>query len=223
MEGIKRLYHGSKYGIKGDIQPKSRERCDFGCGFYLGDKPDQPKGLIAQRHNNQFYEIDYDFTGLTVKEFGDSYIDKIDWALFIAYNREPEMFEKYTLLGQRYAAYNELYDVIIGYIADDSMMTILTDFFKGEKSDKELIACLAHVKLGKQYVLKTPKACENKRVNIVVCRPLTYNEIKSANAENQNRHNQMDSIITMYRTKYRRDMSVKFIDEIMEEWNGNIT
>ena len=133
------------------------------------------------------------------------------------------MFEKYTLLGQRYAAYNELYDVIIGYIADDSMMTILTDFFKGEKSDKELIACLAHVKLGKQYVLKTPKACENKRVNIVVCRPLTYNEIKSANAENQNRHNQMDSIITMYRTKYRRDMSVKFIDEIMEEWNGNIT
>ena len=102
-------------------------------------------------------------------------------------------------------------------------MTILTDFFKGEKSDKELIDCLAHVKLGKQYVLKAKKACEPKRINIVVCRPLTSSEIKLANAENQNRRNQMDSIITMYSKRYRRDMSVKFIDEIMEEWNGNVT
>lgn len=173
--------------------------------------------------NNQFYEIDYDFTGLVVKEFGDSYTEKIDWALFIAYNREPELFEKYSILCQRYLEYNKIYDVIIGYIADDSMMTILTDFFKGEKSDKELIACLEHVKLGKQYVLKTKKACEPKRINIIVCRPLTASEIKAANAENQNRRNQMDSIITMYRTKYRRDTTVKFIDEIMEEWNGNVT
>jgi len=52
VQEVKRLYHGSKNGIKGDIKPESRERCDFGCGFYLGDKPDQPKGLIAQRSNN---------------------------------------------------------------------------------------------------------------------------------------------------------------------------
>ena len=64
---------------------------------------------------------------------------------------------------------------------------------------------------------------EPKRINIIVCRPLTASEIKAANAENQNRRNQMDSIITMYRTKYRRDTTVKFIDEIMEEWNGNVT
>ena len=223
VEGIKRLYHGSKNGIEGDIQPKSRERCDFGCGFYLGDKPDQPKGLISQRLKNKFYEIDYDFTGLNIKEFGESYIDKIDWALFIAYNREPELFKEYNLLKDRYRAYNEGYDVIIGYIADDSMMTTLTDFFKGITSDKEMIDCLAHVKLGKQYVLKNKKACETERLKIVECRPLTSSEIKLSNAENQNRKKQMDSIIMMYKTKYRRDMSVKYIDEIMKEWNGNVT
>lgn len=223
MEGIKRLYHGSKAGIKGAIQPKSRERCDFGCGFYLGDKPDQPKGLIAQRADNRFYEIDYDFTGLNVKEFGDSYLEKIDWALYIAYNREPELFKEYDLLKCKYRSYNEDYDVIVGYIADDSMMTTLTDFFKGITSDKEMIDCLAHVKLGKQYVLKSKKACEEGRIKIVECRPLTYNEIKLAGAENQNRKNQMDSIITMYKTKYRRDISVKYIDEIMKEWNGYVT
>ena len=223
MEGIKRLYHGSKSGINFPIQPKSRERCDFGCGFYLGDKPDQPKGLIAQRNSNKFYEIDYDFVGLNIKEFGESYVDKIDWALYIAYNREPELFTEYDFLKEKYKGYNENYDVVIGYIADDSMMTTLTDFFKGITSDKEMIDCLGHVKLGKQYVLKTDKACEDNRIKIVESRPLTHDEVKLANAENQNRRNQMDSVITMYKMKYRRDLSVKYIDEIMKEWNSNVT
>lgn len=221
VEGIKRLYHGSKNGIKGEIQPSSREKCDFGCGFYLGDKPDQPKGLIANRKNGIFYEIDYDFEGLKVKSFGDTYDEKLDWALFIAYNRKPELFENYRMLKKRFEKYNQDYDVIIGYIADDSMMATLTDFFDGTSSDKEMIDCLAHVKLGKQYVLKKDKSCEQNRIKIVESRPLTLNEIKLANAENEQRHNQMSSIMQMYRRKYRRDTSVKYIDEIMEEWNKN--
>ena len=30
------LYHGSKSGIIGAIEPKSRKQCDFGKGFYMG-------------------------------------------------------------------------------------------------------------------------------------------------------------------------------------------
>ena len=30
------LYHGSKSGIGGNIAPISRDRCDFGKGFYMG-------------------------------------------------------------------------------------------------------------------------------------------------------------------------------------------
>ncbi len=48
------LYHGSKSGIKGDIAPNSRDACDFGQGFYMGDLPDQPKGLIAEFPDNRF-------------------------------------------------------------------------------------------------------------------------------------------------------------------------
>ena len=33
------LFHGSKSGIKGPIAPISRERCDFGKGFYMGNEP----------------------------------------------------------------------------------------------------------------------------------------------------------------------------------------
>lgn len=35
------LCHGSKSGIHGDIKPQSRSACDFGAGFYMGDKPEK--------------------------------------------------------------------------------------------------------------------------------------------------------------------------------------
>ena len=41
------LYHGSKNGIKGEIQPSSRKHCDFGTGFYMGTEPEQPLTLIC--------------------------------------------------------------------------------------------------------------------------------------------------------------------------------
>ena len=71
------LYHGSKSGIHGDIKPQSRSACDFGAGFYMGDKPEQPKGLIASYPDHIFYEIDYDITDLKIKSFGDGYIDRL--------------------------------------------------------------------------------------------------------------------------------------------------
>ncbi len=42
------LYHGSRGGIDGEIQPISRVRCDFGKGFYMGESEEQAKGLIAE-------------------------------------------------------------------------------------------------------------------------------------------------------------------------------
>lgn len=41
------LYHGSRHGINGPIAPLSRDRCDFGRGFYLGTNPLQPLTLIC--------------------------------------------------------------------------------------------------------------------------------------------------------------------------------
>lgn len=218
------LYHGSKSGIQGDIKPdyfRNRNTCDFGKGFYLGDLPDQPKGLIVGRPQGRFYEIEYDSSNLKVKDFSavDDYTTKIDWALFIAYNRIPEYFNGYPFLQERYHSYNTSYDLIIGLIADDSMMMVLDEFFSGKGSDKYLIDCLRHVKLGKQYVLKTEEACKKERMQILVDRPLSAKEIKSATAENANRKAQMDSVIGNYSRKYRRDQEAKYIDEIMEEWN----
>ena len=41
------LYHGSKAGIVGVIEPKSRKQCDFVQVFYMGTEPSQALTLIA--------------------------------------------------------------------------------------------------------------------------------------------------------------------------------
>ncbi len=215
------LYHGSKSGIQGDIKPKSRVSCDFGCGFYMGDKPDQPKGLIASYENNRFYEIEYNTDGLRMKTFEDSYTDQMDWALFIAYNRQPEKLSEYGRLCTRYRAYNEIYDMIVGIIADDKMTQVMQLFFNGQMCDRAFIEAMGYVKLGRQYVLKTDEACKKTRFHVVNEYSLTDADKKRIVAQNTNRTDQLSGMINQIQIKYRRAQDVKFFDEIMEEWDKN--
>ena len=212
------LYHGSKSGIKGDIAPNSRDACDFGQGFYMGDLPDQPKGLIAEFPDNRIYELDCDFAGLKIKTFEEDANDQIDWALFIAYNRGL-LEEKCRNLCEKYRVYNENYDVIIGIIADDKMTQALQRFFMGELCDAALIEAMQKVSLGKQYVAKTKEACDKTHIKILQESPLTYEEIKQAKAISQNRNLILDQLFRQLNTRYRRAQNVKYFDEIIEEWN----
>lgn len=215
------LYHGSKNGIMGDIKPQSRVSCDFGCGFYMGDKPDQPKGLIASYENNRFYEIEYNTDGLRIKTFEDNYTDQMDWALFIVYNRHPEKLSEYNRLCARYRSYNEIYDMIVGIIADDKMTQVMQLFFNGQMCDKAFIEAMGYVKLGRQYVLKTDEACKKTRFHIVNEYRLTDADKKRIMAQNTNRADQLSGMINRLQIRYRRAQDVKFFDEIMEEWDKN--
>lgn len=217
------LFHGSKSGIKGDMKPMSREACDFGSGFYMGDKPDQPKGLIAAYPNNKFYEIEYDADGLIEKKFGEDYMSQMEWALFVSYNRAPERMSQYKNVCARYRAYNESYDMIVGPIADDKMTQVMNLFFGGQLCDKAFIEALQYVKLGSQYVLKTDRACEKKRFRIISEHKLTDAEMKLIRAQNTNRINQVNNIIGQIQTKYRRVQDVRFYDEILGEWDRSWT
>ena len=48
------LYHGSKSGIEGPIEPKSRKQCDFGKGFYMGTDPGQALTLICDYDKSKY-------------------------------------------------------------------------------------------------------------------------------------------------------------------------
>ena len=51
-----------------------------------------------------------------------------------------------------------------GYIANDRMFVVLDRFFNGEITDLALINSLSALKLGKQYVALTEKACNQIKI-----------------------------------------------------------
>lgn len=215
-----KLYHGSKNGINGEIRPDlSRSMCDFGKGFYMGDIPEQPIGLIAGWKNHKLYEMDFQENGLNIKEFGNTYEEQLDWALFIAYNRNPQWYADKKKLCAKYESYQSKYDAVVGLIANDKMFQLLERFYDGTLCDKALIDGLSRVRLGRQYVLKTKKACSAEHLRIISERQLTDREKKAVIVQSENKFRQMSGFIGELQTKYRRAADIRFFDEIMEEWD----
>lgn len=158
------LYHGSKSGIKGPIAPISRERCDFGKGFYMGTEPYQPLTLISDFEKSKFYVISLDMTGLRVLNVKPD----LEWAMLVAYNRGKMDEVRGTSLYENYAAMSNGYDVVVGSIANDRMFYVLDNFFLGNITDKALVMSLSALQLGKQYVAITEKACKQVKIEAEV-------------------------------------------------------
>ena len=159
-----RLYHGSKSGIKGPIAPISRERCDFGKGFYMGTEPYQPLTLISDFEESKFYVISLDMTGLRVLNVKPD----LEWAMLVAYNKGKMDEVRGTSLYEHYAAMSNGYDVVVGSIANDRMFYVLDNFFLGNITDKALVMSLSALQLGKQYVAITEKACKQVKIEAEV-------------------------------------------------------
>lgn len=158
------LYHGSKFGIKGPIAPISRERCDFGRGFYMGTEPYQPLTLISDFEKSKFYVMSLDLTGLRVLTVSPD----IEWAMLVAFNRGKMDEANGTELYERYAQMAKGYDVIVGSIVNDRMFYVLDNFFLGNITDKALVMSLSALQLGQQYVAITEKACRNVKIEVEI-------------------------------------------------------
>ncbi|MDR1134868.1 MAG: DUF3990 domain-containing protein [Clostridiales Family XIII bacterium] len=206
------LYHGSKSGIVGDIQPISRERCDFGRGFYMGTERTQALTLICNFPNAKLYTLRADLAGLCILDVGLG----IDWALLIAFHRGRLHSVVERKIYQKYADMSDGCDMIVGYIADDRMFVVLDRFFSGEITDTALIASLSALKLGKQYVAISEKACRQ----IEILEEISLDEEERAvlrvvgEKHRQEGIRQADEICR----KHRRDG--RFFDEIIDGWQG---
>ena len=94
----------------------------------------------------------------------------------------------------------------------------MDDFFSYNICDKALLEALSRVKLGKQYVAKTKRACGQNHIKVISARPLSDREVKEARAQELNRGMQTEGIVEQLKTKYRRAADVKYFDEILVEW-----
>lgn len=182
LEGKRQLlYHGSKSGIDGIIAPRSRERCDFGKGFYMGTQPEQPLTLICDFEKSKFYAVSIKMDELRVLNVEPD----IEWAMLVAYHRGKMERIKGTALYQKYKNMSEGKDVIIGSIANDRMFYVLDNFFLGNITDTALVKSLSALQLGKQYVAVTQKGCDavqiEKEISLSLLERRCLQEISEAN------------------------------------------
>lgn len=159
-KGRELLYHGSKSGIIGKIEPKSRKMCDFGRGFYMGTEPSQVLTLICDYEDSKFYIVSVDVKKLNTLTVPTN----IDWAMLVAYNRGRMEKIKGTEFYNKYRNMTKNKDLIIGSIADDRMFYVIDNFFIGNITDVALINSLSALELGRQYVAVTQKACDLVRI-----------------------------------------------------------
>lgn len=208
-EGRTVLYHGSKSGLQGKIVPVSRGRCDFGSGFYMGDRADQPLTLVCGRDQPKFYVMSIDLRDLRVLKVPTG----LDWAFLVAYNRGAMDRIKGESIYNKYRDMASGFDVVVGSIADDRMFVTLDSFFSGSVTDEAMLHSLMALKLGMQYVCVSQKACDAVRVEREI--GLSYLELKALrkiSADNRQRGIELAKAAAL---DYRR--SGRYFDEILRD------
>lgn len=203
------LYHGSKSGIEGSIEPKSRKQCDFGKGFYMGTDPGQTLTLICDYEKSKFYIVSVSMDNLAHIEVPAD----IDWAMLVAYHRGKMEKINSTPFYNKYRDMTANKDLIIGNVANDRMFFVIDNFFVGNVTDMALINSLSALQLGKQHVVISQKGCDAVRIEAEV--ELSYLErlfIKEIAEENRARGISLANDICK---NYRREGM--YFDEILDK------
>lgn len=203
------LYHASKFGIEGTIEPKSRKQCDFGKDFYMGTDPGQTLTLICDYEKSKFYIVSVSTENLALIEVPAD----IDWAMLVAYHRGKMEKIDGTPFYNKYRDMTQDKDLIIGNIANDRMFFVIDNFFVGNVTDVALANSLSALQLGKQYVVISQKGCDAVRIEAEV--ELSYLErlfIKEIAEENRARGISLANDICK---NYRREGM--YFDEILDE------
>lgn len=203
------LYHGSKAGIEGAIEPRSRKQCDFGCGFYMGTEPTQALTLICDYEKSKFYIVSIGTEELEHLEVAAD----INWAMLVAYHRGKMEQIQGTSFYNKYRDMASGKDLMIGSIADDRMFYVIDNFFVGNVTDKALVSSLSALQLGKQYVAVTQKGCDAVRVEAEIS--LSYLErMFMRDVSEQNRARGVSLANEICKNHRREGL---FFDEILEE------
>ena len=203
------LYHGSKFGLEGAIEPKSRKQCDFGKGFYMGTDPGQALTLICDYEKSKFYIVSVNLDELANIEVPAD----IDWAMLVAYNRGKMEKINGTSFYKKYRDMLLNKDLVIGSIANDRMFFVIDNFFVGNVTDKALVNSLSALQLGKQYVTVSQKGCNSVRIEAEI--ELSYLErlfMREVAEENRAKGISLANDICK---NYRREGM--YFDEILDE------
>ncbi len=148
------LFHGSKDGLSKITVNGSRDNCDFGKGFYMGETYNHALAFICEKEGSSVYSFRYSLDGLKIKRFECN----LEWMLAICHYRGTiKAFENDEKV-KNIIADVESADVIIAPIADNKMFYIMAQFTDGDINADVALHSLSASKLGMQYIFRTNKA-----------------------------------------------------------------
>jgi len=173
----------------------------------MGTEKMQPLTLICNFPKAKLYTVKADLTSLRILNIEVS----LDWALLIAYHRGKIEHISSSGIYRKYAGLSSGCDMIIGDIANDRMFVVLDRFFSGTITDTALINSLSVLKLGKQYVALTEKACNQ----IIIVEEKAISEAERAALRLESEAHRQEGIRRANEIcrKHRRDG--RFFDEII--------
>lgn len=151
------LFHGSKCGLSEVTVSGSRDNCDFGKGFYLGETYNQALSFVCEKEKSCVYSFRYSLANLKIKRFECN----LEWMLAICYYRGTlGEFSANSTVAQIVEDI-EAADVVIAPIADNKMFYVMAQFTQGEINADVALHSLSASKLGLQFIFKTEKAIHN--------------------------------------------------------------
>ena len=201
------LFHGSKNGLDRICPEGSRDNCDFGKGFYLGETYEQALSFVCENKNSSVYSFICTFEGLNVLEFDCS----LDWMLSICHYRRTLKGYDNSLKIQELIQKIEDADVIIAPIADNRMFYIMTLFAEGEINADVALHSLSASKLGKQYIFKTKRSIE--RIKTVEKYYLCQEEKNDSIAKLSKRTLEIETKLKLAKREFRNGL---YIEELLK-------
>lgn len=201
------LFHGSKFGLSEISVSGSRENCDFGKGFYLGESFNQALAFVCENEKSSVYSFRYSLDGLRIKRFDCS----LEWMLAICYYRGTLGPFSRSDKVKAIVSQVEPADVIIAPIADNKMFYIMARFTDGEINADVALHSLSASSLGSRYVFKSEKALK-KLIPIekyYLCRP----EREDCTARLNERSYEIDTKLKLARREFKNGL---YIEEILK-------
>lgn len=160
----KLLFHGSEFVIEKPEFGKGAKHNDYGRGFYCTESIELAKEWACAKDVNGYankYELD--MSHLRVLNLNSADYNILNWLALLTANRTYWQNGSIAEEAKRYLQDNFLidtamYDVIVGYRADDSYFSFAQDFVSNVISLKQLSEAMHLGKLGEQIILKSQKA-----------------------------------------------------------------
>lgn len=196
-------FHGSKNGLSDVTVSGSRDNCDFGPGFYLGQTFHQALTFVCEYPNSSVYSFRCCLEGLQAVEFDCS----LDWMIAICFFRGGIKQYAGSQRVQALVKRIEEADVVVAPIADNKMFYIMSQFAEGEINADVALHSLSASSLGLQYVIKSEKAL--KRIVPIERYYLSAPERENCRKEMVERSHEIDTKLKLAKREFKDGLYIE--------------